>query len=373
MSDVFRSSDDFDEQAHQLYNDGHYDDALQLLNQGLTLYPDAIALHVGKAYAYLAREEYAWARRSFEYAMGLDPDHEDGLSGLGETLLKLGDRAGAIRAFERILQLGFADDAELMMQIGRALFRDGLIAQAHRFFELAVAASGESPDASACLGYAAHRLGNDAAALYWLRRTLELAPDDPEARIYLANLLYDRGEFEAASHHLERTKPEDHYDELGIWRHIELKKSVYRLPDSDPELAPWFARLNQLAGEPDAIDLLLADIEAQQAEGAVRDPHQLELFGTLLSELHAMQRRPGQGDTHQVVTLAGQVLRGTWDEILLQMKAADREWTATGSLTEFMTRQAERGRTETGIVIPTTDAEAFIRGSAEAGVVRIVQ
>ena len=74
-----------------------------------------------------------------------------------------------------------------------------------------------------------------------------------------------------------------------------------------------------------------------------------------------------------MVTLAGQELRGTWDEILLQMKAADREWTAAGSLSEFMARQAERGRAETGIVIPTTDAEAFIRGSAEAGVVRIVQ
>src|SRR5436853_277504 len=148
MSEVFRSSDDFDEQAHQLYNDGRYDEALQLLNQGLSIYPDAIALHVGKGYAYLAREEYAWARRNFEYAMGLDPDHEDGLSGLGETLLKLGDRAGAMRAFERILQLGFAEDAELMMQIGRALFRDGLISQAHRFFDLAVPANGDSPDAS---------------------------------------------------------------------------------------------------------------------------------------------------------------------------------------------------------------------------------
>jgi len=57
---------------------------------------------------------------------------------------------------------------------------------------------------------------------------------------------------------------------------------------------------------------------------------------------------------------------------LLQMQAADREWTG-GSLRDFMTREAERGRAETGVVIPITGAEAFIRGSAEAGVVRIVQ
>ena len=190
--------------------------------------------------------------------------------------------------------------------------------------------------------------------------------------MYLANLLYDRGESDAALHHFERTQPEDHFDELGIWRHIELKKTVYRLPDEDPELVPWLTRLGEVGGEPDAIDMLLAEVEAQQADGGVRDPHQLELFGTLLSELHAMQKKPGHAEAHLVVTLAGQPIRGNWEEILLQMKAADRDW-ASGSLTDFMASLARRGQAETGVVIPTTDAEAFIRGSAEAGVLRIVQ
>ena len=372
MSDAFLSSDDFDEQAHQLYNEGRYDDALIVLKEGIALYPHAVELHIGRAYAHLAREEFAWSRRSFEHALGLDPDHEDGLAGIGETMLKMGDREAAMKSFERILQLGFQDDHELMLQVGRSLFREGLIGPAHRFFDLAASGHPDSPDAAACLGYAAHRLGNDAGSLYWLRRALELEPGFAEARIYLANLLYDRGESEAALHHLERTQPEDHFDELGIWRHIELKKSVYRLPDEDPELTPWLTRLGEVAGEPDPIDMLLAEVEASQADGGIRDPHQLELFGTLLTELHAMQKKPGHGDAHLVVTLSGQSLRGDWEEILLQMKAADREW-AQGSLNDFMTSLARRGHAETGVIIPTTDAEAFIRGSAEAGVLRIVQ
>jgi Tfp pilus assembly protein PilF len=372
MSDAFLSSDDFDEQAHHLYNEGRYDEALSILKEGITLYPHAVELHIGSAYAHLAREEFAWARRSFEHALSLDPDHEDGLAGHGETLLKVGDRAGALKAFERILQLGFQDDHELMLQVGRALFREGLIAPAHRFFDLAASAHPESADAAACLGYASHRMGNDAGSLYWLRRALEIDASHAEARIYLANMLYDRGETEAALHQLERTAPEDHFDELGIWRHIELKKSIYRLPDGDPELQPWLTRLGEVAGEPDPIDMLLAEVEAQQTDGSVRDPHQLELFGTLLSELHAMQKRPGQAEPHVVVTLAGHPIRGSWEEILLQMKAADREW-AQGSLIDFMASHARRGQAETGVVIPTTDAEAFIRGSAEAGVLRIVQ
>ncbi|HET8648644.1 MAG TPA: tetratricopeptide repeat protein, partial [Gemmatimonadales bacterium] len=161
MSEAFLSSDEFDEQAHHLYNEGRYDEALDLLRDGLALYPQAVELHVGTAYAYLAREDYAWARRSFERAQALDPDHEDAIAGYGETLLRFGDRAGALRAFERLLQLGFQEDHDLMLQVGRALFREGLIGPAQRFFELAASAHPQSPDAAGCMGYAAHRLGDD--------------------------------------------------------------------------------------------------------------------------------------------------------------------------------------------------------------------
>src|SRR5207237_180623 len=95
MSDKFLSSDEYDERAHQLYNEGQYDEAIETLREGLGLYPDSVELLVGMGYARLAREEYAWARRAFEEARGLDPDHEDTLAGLGEVLLKFGARAAA--------------------------------------------------------------------------------------------------------------------------------------------------------------------------------------------------------------------------------------------------------------------------------------
>lgn len=372
MTDGFLSSDEYDERAHQLYNEGRYDDALTILKDGLSLYPNSVDLHVGSGYAELAREEFAWARRGFERALMLEPDHEDALAGLGEVLLRLGDRIGALSAFEQILLLGLHDDHEMMLQLGRALFRDGLLAQAHRFFELAATAHPDSPEAAACLGYTGHRLGQDADAFYWLRRALSIEPSFTEARIYLANALYDRGESEAALYHLQQTRPDDHFDELGLWRMISLRKAVYRLADDDPDLAPWYERLAELAGESDGLDELLAEVESQAADGSIRDPSQLELFGTLVAELHAMQRRPSLGDHHIVVTLAGQTLRGSWDEILEQFKASEMLW-QDSSLTEFMRSLAQRGRTETGVVIPVTDAEAFLRGSAAAGVLRIIQ
>ena len=61
MPERFLSSEEYDEQAHKLYNDGDYDGALDVLKEGLALYPNAVDLCVGLGYARLAREEYAWA------------------------------------------------------------------------------------------------------------------------------------------------------------------------------------------------------------------------------------------------------------------------------------------------------------------------
>jgi len=78
------------------------------------------------------------------------------------------------------------------------LFREEMMDEAREFFEVAARESKDLPEASACLGYVNHRLGNDDAALMHLRRALQLDGEHTEARIYLANILYDRGEYEAA-------------------------------------------------------------------------------------------------------------------------------------------------------------------------------
>ncbi|HET7459048.1 MAG TPA: tetratricopeptide repeat protein, partial [Gemmatimonadaceae bacterium] len=138
MPTPFLSSEEYDERAHQLYNEGQYDEALDVLREGLSLYPNAVELHIGVGYARVAREEYAWARRSFEEALILDPDHEDALAGLGEVLLKFGQQEAAVKSFRRVLELGYQDDVDLMLQSGRARFREGLIDEAKGFFEIAV-------------------------------------------------------------------------------------------------------------------------------------------------------------------------------------------------------------------------------------------
>ncbi len=370
MPSPFLSSEEYDERAHQLYNEGNYDDALVMLREGLGLYPNAVELHVGVGYARLARDEFAWARKSFEEALVLDPEHEDALAGLGETLLRFGQTPQALKAFNRILELGYADDIELMLQVGRALFRDGLIAEAKEFFEVAVQQTPENAEAVSMVGYAQHRLGEDTAAEETLKRALQLDPDHSEARIYLGNLLYDREEFEAALFHLDRTKPEDHWDELGIWRLMELKKSHLRMKDDDPSLGIWEERLTELTPPVDPLEEMLAEIETRASESAQEEARtQLELFGAMLADLTDQKQAPP--DLHRVVSRDGRRFDGTWEEIVGQMRDAS-PGAKDRTLEEFMQAEARRGFAITGILIPTRDAESFLRASADAGLLRIV-
>jgi Flp pilus assembly protein TadD len=378
MPNPFLSSEEYDDRAHQLYNEGRYEDALETLREGLAIYPSSVELHVGLGYAYHAREEYAWARRSFEEALTLDPEHEDALAGLGETLLKFGQRDAAVRTFYRTRELGYEDDVELMLQIGRALFREGLMEPAKDFFEVAVGEAPEHAEAVACVAYAQHRLGDERGAVVTLRRALKLDSDHVEARIYLGNILYDRGEYEAALYHLDRTSPDDHWDELGIWRLVELKKTIYRLRDGDPELKPWEDRIGELGGEIDDIDEMLAEIESRAAETAEAEARgQLELFGTLLSSLasegdasRAAEARETR-TTHRVTVDERSQFQGTWEEILRQLQRA--RGSAQRSLQEFMVTEARRAYSLTGVRISTTSAEKFIRDSADAGLLRILE
>lgn len=401
MPTPFLSSEEFDERAHALYNEGQYDEALTLLREGLTLYPNAVELHVGVGYARLARDEFAWARKAFEEALMLDPEHEDALAGLGEVLLKFGQAEAGLRAFERTVELGYDDDVDLMLQIGRALFREGYVDNALAFFERGVAQAPDSAEAAACVGYAQHRIGNDAEAMTALRRALVLDPEFAEARVYLANILYDAGSLDAAIQEFETTAPDDHWDELGIWRLIELKKSVYRLKEDDPELKPWEARLLELTGEPDAIDELLSDIEQrvmeQEGEAAAEARGQLETLGGLLSGLaqqHQQEEYPttfrqdysrddlssassessaaemrSPDGLHRVIMRDGSTFEGTWEEIVHALRDA-RD--AGRSLEEYMALEARRHYGATGNRIASHAPEAFIRESANAGLLRIV-
>jgi len=360
--DRFLSSEEYDENAHRLYNDGDYDGALEMLREGLSLYPNAVELYVGLGYARLAREEFAWARSSFHQALGLDSTHEDALVGMGEVLLKLGEQSRALACFREVQGMGFDEDVELMLTMGRALYREGLYAQAQDVFSKTVSVRPDFAETVAALAYCLHRLGDEVEASRHLRRALRLDPDLHEARVYLGHLLYDRGDWEAALREFERVSPMDHWDSLAVWRIIELKRALWEMEAGDTRLIPWEDRLEELESAMDSVDQLLAEIEASAMSDdplAAPDIGQLELF----------KASDVPDGSHQVRLPDGQLLRGTWLDIVRQMR--DLAGFSHEPITQYMKRLAERWHEQRGVEVPSTDPVSFIRVAIEAGLLTL--
>lgn len=369
MSDRFWSSEEYDERAHSLYNEGDYDGALETLKEGLALYPNAVELYAGLGHARLAREEYAWARLAFERALVLDPTHEDAMVGLGEVLLRLGRTQEAIELFREVEALGYEDDVELMLTIARALHRENLFEPAQEVFARLAAARPDSGEAIAGVGYCVHRLGDGVAACRYLRRALRIDPDLREARTYIGHILYDRGDWAASLRELERVPPTEQWDPVAVWRVIELKRSVSGLAEGDPALTPWRERLGQLEGaaERDPVERLLAEIEASVSGShpwSFRDENQLELFGV-------SEERAGGETVVRVRLPGGQVVRGTWHDAVRQFR--DHMGFAHEPVVPFMRRMAERWHEQHGVEVPSTDPEGFIRSAARFGLLRLTE
>lgn len=349
MPNPFPTCEDFDDRAHQLYDAGDYDQALEVLREGLEVHPGAAVLHVALGYVRIAREEWAWARRSFARALALDPDQEDAWVGLGESLLKFGETDAALACFAHLGELGVEDDLEIGLAVGRALYREGLFAQARRRFTSLALANPEAAEVVAARGYTLHAMGDEAGARRDLRRALRADPALHEARIYLAHLLFDGGEPRAALAELNRVPPAEHWDSLSLWRFLELRRTVDGMPEDAAELLPWRERLAELDTEPDPIDHLLAEVEAAM-EGE-----------------HPEVALPERVCT--VRMLDGAIFTGTWEQIAAELRsiAAFPDETAEA----FIERVARTAQEVVGVRLPLDSAEAFVRASARIGLLHI--
>jgi tetratricopeptide (TPR) repeat protein len=374
MSFSFLSSEEYDEQAHQLYDAGEYDRALELLQDGLARYPDAVDLHVGIGYVRLAREEYAWGLKSFEKALTLDADHEDGWVGRGEALLKFGRIEESLACFRKIDDLGLADDLELGLAMGRALYREALFRESRQRLVSLAAAHPDAAEVRAALGYTLHALGDDLGARRELRAALRLDGNVHEVRIYLSHLHFERGDLHAALRELEQVPPTEHWDPLSVWRYIELKCSLGRCGEDDESLAPWRARWEELRGEPDAIDHILAEVESAFEEAGGDYPLPASARPAALQAPAVLPVLPPPGSSHEskshrVRTADGNIFSGTWEEIVILMRDALSD--PSEPIAVFMRRAAQRVRQLTGRDLPCDDAEVFIRESARMGLLSI--
>lgn len=355
MKSGFWSAEEYDRQAQEQYEAGDYDAALGILREGVSLYPDAVELRISLGFTLLAREDYVWARRAFGAALALEDDHEDGLAGIGEAHLKLGERARGLAAFERVVELGFSRDRDLMLSIGRALVREDLLEHAERYFRLAVEAD-DGTGAAADLAYVVQRQGRRAEARRWFRVALQDDPDNHDVRALLAHDLYEAGDRRAALEQYERIPAAAMWDSLTLWRVIELLRACRHEVDDGPAVRPYLERLDALFDASTPEDRLIEEVVS-----AVSDDRGFESGRTGQFDLF----RPGAESARRPPDPAV----ADWDgivRVLCRMSSnPDR------TVEQFMEDTADRVQAATGLAIPTDDPGAFLEASARAGVLRL--
>jgi tetratricopeptide (TPR) repeat protein len=352
MSLEFWGPDDYDRHAQTHYEAGDLDTAVRLLREGVAIYPEVAELRVSLGYVELAREEFAWGRRAFAGALRIEPDHEDALVGLGEALIKLGERGRGFRAFDRVVELGFADDADLMISIGRILLREGLFDRSERFLRLAVAADPDGTDAPTDLGSVLQQLGREEEAAICFENAVERDPRNHDARVLHANLIYEQGDRRAALEQFRQVPPEALWDTLTIWRIVELERAC-EMESGESSIAAYLSRLEDLLKEVRPEDRLIEELVTDLAGPEGSPIGQLDMF------------RPGAERVVRASDESGQDWAGIVRAMCLSSSEPER------TIRQYMRDTADRIRALTGVRIPDDDPEAFLKASATAGVLYI--
>lgn len=98
-------------QADRYRNEGRYEEASELVTQGLLQDQDSSVGHLLSAYLHVAARHPERAKVSFQRVLALDPYHPRALLGLAKICLEEQDIAGSKQLLDRALQY-YADFAE---------------------------------------------------------------------------------------------------------------------------------------------------------------------------------------------------------------------------------------------------------------------
>jgi tetratricopeptide (TPR) repeat protein len=161
--------------------------ALEALQHAVKLAPFSVAAQHGLAMALARFGELEEARRAFERTLALDPELAPAHGSLAAILAAQGELEAAAGHFTEAIRLerNPAAIARYHYQRGRVYRQRNQPRQAVEDFERAVALSPDFAKAYLELGIARVESQDNQGAFTALRRAVELAPQDPDARYEL--------------------------------------------------------------------------------------------------------------------------------------------------------------------------------------------
>lgn len=178
-----------------------------VIKQSAEFYP----AEAGLGYAALARKDHKAAASHFDRAVVANPRYAPALAGRGEALLALGQREMALKSFEAALGAdarletlrsrvevlrfrGLQDD----LAEARKLADSGKLREARAAYEVAIAASPQSPFLYRELAAVERRDGDMASALSHAQKATELDPNDGRSLTLIGEIYESQLEYAKA-------------------------------------------------------------------------------------------------------------------------------------------------------------------------------
>jgi len=142
-----------------------------------------------------------WAKKG----LLLDPASARGQGILGDGLARIGDYEPAKRAWLASMRLEPSSDPQQFKALSFGSVREAQasmkrrdFARAERFFRRGAVLDSDNIAASNGLADALLKLGDAASALRWANHSVSVAPRDPAARVILGDVLFQKGDRNAA-------------------------------------------------------------------------------------------------------------------------------------------------------------------------------
>lgn len=178
-----------------------------VLKQSTDFYP----AETGLGFAALARKDFKAAALHFDRSVVANPRYAPALAGRGEALLALGERDQALMSFEAALGADAALETlrsrvEVLRFRGlqddvagaRKLADSGRLKEARTAYEVAIAASPQSPFLYRELAAVERRDGDAAAALTHAQKASELDPNDSRSLVLIGEIHESQKEYQKA-------------------------------------------------------------------------------------------------------------------------------------------------------------------------------
>jgi tetratricopeptide (TPR) repeat protein len=241
-----------------------------------------------------------------ERAAALNPDDSSVQVRLAHAEQLAGQRDAALAAMQRAASLNPANLA-LQESYGRSLIEAGRDADAYMQFRQIIARWPRNADALVNYGMLAHRLGHDGEAVDNWQRAVDVDPAQANAQLYLAQVLDQQGELQAAARHYSR------YLEIIAARHQK------NLADIGPVLAAFIK-----VADADAASNHLSDASKGYGAAAAFAYKAGEKAMESLALVHLADLQEKQGDIHGVAQSYQRALQ--LDAGLSDARSAASDW-----------------------------------------------